>query len=82
MSNNFFTKGDIGYAIDMSNQPRVFGGKQKESDRHSGMIEINKNAAKDKHDSAGSKTQKLAQSKQGINKKTKSDLIKSRPTHN
>ena len=48
MSNNFFTKGDIGYAIDMSNQPRVFGGKQKESDRHSGMIEINKNVAKDK----------------------------------
>ena len=42
----------------------------------------NKNAAKDKHDSAGSKTQKLAQGKQGINKKTKSDLIKSRPTHN
>ena len=53
----------------------VFSRKQKDSERNSGMIEINKNAANNKHESAGAKTKKPVQGKQGLSKKTKSDLV-------
>ena len=58
-NNFFYSKGDVGYAIDMSQsgtiQPRVFDRKHKDSEKNSGMIEINKNAAKEKNESAGVK---------------------------